>query len=54
MLIGADKIPPYERQMLFVFKQCAESSRELTETQKRIIETKLQEVVDVWTKQDFV
>lgn len=54
MLANVDKIDPYERQLLLVFKQAAENSPWLNETKKRIIERKLQEIVDVWTREDFV
>lgn len=54
MLADADKIPPYERQMLLVFKWAMENSHELNQTQKTLIEDKLQQIVNVWTKKNFV
>lgn len=54
MLANVDKMDPYERQLLLVFGQAAENSPWLNETKKRVIERKLQEIVDVWTKKDFV
>ena len=48
MLVGADEIDPYERQLLLVAKQQLENSPRLNETQKRIIEQKFQEIVDVY------
>lgn len=54
MLANIDEMDPYERQLLLVFRQAAENSPRLNETQKRVIERKLQEIVDVWTKKDFV
>ena len=54
MLAHVDGIDAYERQLLLVFKQAAERSPYLNETQKRVIERKLQEIVDVWTAKDFV
>ena len=53
MLDNVDMIPAYERQHLLVFKQDIDNSPHLNETQKRILERKLQEVVDVWTKEEY-
>lgn len=39
---------------LLVFKFDVENSHNLNETQKLVIERKLQEIVDVWTKKDYV
>lgn len=52
MLHGADKIDPWERQLLLVFKQAAENSPWLNQTQKLAIETRIQEIVDIWTKKE--
>lgn len=54
MLANVDKIDAYERQLLLVFRQAVERSPWLNETKKRVIERKLQEIVDVWTSEDFV
>lgn len=54
MLSNVGEIDPYERQLLLVFKQAVERSPWLNETKKRVIERKLQEIVDVWTNEDFV
>ena len=54
MLQNVDQIPAYERQHLLVFKQDVENSPHLNETQKKCIERKLQDIVDIWTKPDFV
>lgn len=48
MLIGVESISPYERQMLLIFKITVENSPHLNEEQKTRIETKLQEIVNVW------
>lgn len=53
MLRNVDKIQPWERQLLLVFKEAAERSPYLNETQKRCIENTLQEVVDIWTSENF-
>ena len=47
-------MPPYERQLLLVFNMAMENSPQLNETKKRVIEQKIQEIVDVWTKDNFV
>lgn len=49
MLVGVDKISPYERQLLLVFKQAVERSYDLDVGQKNYIEQKLQEIVSKWT-----
>lgn len=54
MLQNVDKIPAYERQHLLVFKRDVENSPHLNETQKLIIERKLQEIVDTWNAKDFM
>lgn len=54
MLNNVDKIPAYERQHLLVFRQDVDNSPHLNETQKRIIERKLQEIVDTWNATDFM
>ena len=54
MLSNVDKIDAYERQMLLVFMQAVLNSPWLNETKKRVIERLLQQVVDVWTSEDFV
>ncbi len=55
MLQNVDKLEPYiTRQLLIRFKQDVDNSPHLCETKKRIIEHKLQEIVDVWTTKDFV
>lgn len=54
LLANANKIEPYQRQLLLVFKQAAENSPDLNETQKLAIERHLQEVVNIWTNPDFV
>lgn len=54
MLIDVDKIPPYERQLLLVFNQAVERCPSLNETQKVVIEQKLQDIVHVWTSKEFV
>ena len=54
MLKDINKIEPYERQLLLVLKQATENSPYLNETQKTVIERKLQEIVNVWTSKDFV
>ena len=51
MLAHVDKMDPYERQLLLVFKQAADNSPFLDNTQKTAVERLLQEVVDVWTGQ---
>ena len=55
ILQNVDALEPYmTRQLLFRFQQDMENSPHLCETKKRIIERKLQEIVDVWTTKDFV
>lgn len=54
LLQNVDNIPAYEKMHLMVFKQDVENSPYLNNTQKTVIERKLQEIVDVWTKKDFV
>lgn len=54
MLQNVDNIPTYERQHLLVFKQDVDNSPYLNETKKRIIERKLQEIVDTWNATDFI
>lgn len=48
MLQNVDEIDPYERQLLLVAMMQLENSPRLNETQKRIIEQKFQEIVDVY------
>lgn len=48
MLSEVDKMPPYEKMHFLVFKQDVDNSYNLNETQKRQIEIKLQEIVDIW------
>lgn len=54
MIQNVDNIPAYERMHLLTFKQDVENSHHLNNTQKECIERKLQEIVDIWTKKDFV
>lgn len=49
-----DELPVREKMALLAFKQLVENSGYLNETQKTVIERLLQEIVDVWTKKDFV
>ena len=53
MLYNADEIDPYDRQLIFVLANAVKISPRLNETQKLVIENRLQEIVDVWTKKDF-
>lgn len=53
MLRNVDKIQPWERQLLLVFKQAVDNSPYLTETKKMCIERCLQETVDIWTSEDL-
>lgn len=50
MLVNVDNIAPYERQLLLIFKMAMENSHELTPQQKTRIESKLQEIVDIWNE----
>jgi len=52
MLIGVGSISPYERQMLLIFNMVVENSPQLNVEQKTRIETKLQEIVNVWTNKE--
>lgn len=54
MLQNVDSMPAYERMHLLTFKYDVENSPHLNETQKTCIERKLQEIVNVWTKKDFI
>ena len=50
MLSNVDRMPPYERQLLWIFGQAVQNSHDLTVLQKEIIENRLQEIVNAWTK----
>ena len=50
MLTGSEKMPPYERQLLWIFGQAVKNSHELTVLQKEVIENRLQDIVDTWVK----
>ena len=50
MLFNVDRIPPYERQLLWIFGQAVQNSHDLTVLQKEIIENRLQEIVNAWVK----
>lgn len=50
MLSNVDGIPPYERQLLWIFGQAVQNSHDLTVLQKEIIENRLQDIVDAWVK----
>ena len=52
MLSGAEQINPYDRQLLLVYRQAVENSPYLNETQKRLIDKKLQEIVNIWTNKE--
>lgn len=54
MLQNVNNIPAYERIHLVTFMQDVENSPYLNNTQKSCIERKLQEIVDIWTKKDFI
>lgn len=54
MLQNVDKIPAYERQHLLTFKNDVDNSPYLNQTQKTVIERKLQEIVDTWNAADFM
>lgn len=53
MLYHADDIDPYDRQLIFVLANAVKISPWLNETQKLVIERKLQEIVDVWTSKEL-
>ena len=53
MLYHANEIDAYDRQRIFVLNDAVRDSPWLNETKKRVIERKLQEIVDVWTSEDF-
>ena len=53
MLYKADEMDAYDRQRIFVLNDAVRDSPRLNETQKLVIENRLQEIVDVWTKKDF-
>lgn len=50
MLKDVDMIPPYERQLLFIFLQSAMNSPELNVPKKTRIEDLCQKIVAVWTE----
>lgn len=50
MLANSEKMPPYERQLLWIFGQAAKNSHDLTVLQKEMIENRLQQIVDAWVK----
>lgn len=52
MLYGADKIDPYERQLLLVAMNQLKNSPMLDQTQKEVIERKFQEIVDVYNRRN--
>lgn len=52
MLYNADKIDAYDRQLIFVLANAVKMSPHLDETQKLVIERKLQEIVYTWTKKE--
>lgn len=54
MLKDVDKLDAISKMQLLVFKQTVESSPWLCETKKVVIERLLQQVVDVWTNENFV
>lgn len=54
MLYHADEIDAYDRQRIFVLNDAVRDSPHLNETQKRVIERLLQEIVDAWTNKDFM
>lgn len=54
MLSNAEQMEPYERQLLLVAYQQLMSSPMLNVTQKTCIERKMQEIVDICLKKDFV
>lgn len=53
-LYGLDEMDAYERQLLVTAAWALDNSPRLNETQKRVIERKLQEIVDVYKKKDFI
>lgn len=54
MLYKADEMDAYDRQRIFVLNDAVRDSPRLNETQKRVIERLLQEIVDVWTNKDYM
>lgn len=54
MLVDIDKIPPFERMQILAVKRSVENNGWLNQTQKTVIEQKLQEIVKVWVSKNFV
>lgn len=50
MLVNVDKLPVVEKQHLMVLKWYVENSHDITPQQKTKIETKLQDIVDIWNE----
>jgi len=50
MLVDVDKMPVVEKQHLMVLKWYVENSHDITPQQKTRIESKLQEIVDIWNE----
>lgn len=54
MLYSTEPIDAYDRQLLVTFANAVQRSPQLNETQKRVIERLLQQVVYTWTSKDFM
>lgn len=55
MLANVDGVEDVQARMLLLrFQEAAEKSPYLNETQKLIIERHLQEIVNVWTCEDYI
>jgi len=50
MLVDVDKMPVVEKQHLMVLKWYVDNSHEITPQQKTKIESKLQEIVNIWNE----